>query len=308
MSRRMHRTRTRACTLAGLAAPERLLLGRRRGRLQGHIQRRRRHLRRTTSTSSTSKKAKSGVRRLVAERRQGRGRRTPMTWAGSTSSPAKRSPAKRGEANSEGDYAVGGRAQPLPGRGRATSFVGALPDGDLGIAETGDSPTGAYRPRLQVSLRTRHPRHPRRRLIAFQSRAPLTGSTTPTPRAASPKSRSSSTARAAQPQLRLLQPQRRRARAGAFPELRLPYNTPAGPPKTSRLLRGRLDPDLEHPLHASNVLSADGKRLFFNSNDALLPRDTNGAQDVYEWEAPGSGRCGEPETPPTSPKTAAAST
>jgi hypothetical protein len=47
----------------------------------------------------------------------------------------------------------------------------------------------------------------------------------------------------------------------------------------------------EHPLYASNVLSDDGGRLFFNSNDALLPRDTNGAQDVYEWEAPGSGSC-----------------
>ncbi len=50
-------------------------------------------------------------------------------------------------------------------------------------------------------------------------------------------------------------------------------------------------PGWEHPLHASNLLSPDGNRLFFNSNDALLPRDTNGAQDVYEWEAPGTGGC-----------------
>jgi len=50
-------------------------------------------------------------------------------------------------------------------------------------------------------------------------------------------------------------------------------------------------------------LSADGDRLFFQSPDALVPEDTNGAggcttpefnqapscQDVYEWEAVGSG-------------------
>jgi hypothetical protein len=52
-------------------------------------------------------------------------------------------------------------------------------------------------------------------------------------------------------------------------------------------------PTWEHPLHASNVLSDDGGRLFFNSFDALLPRDTNGAQDVYEWEAAGMGSCKE---------------
>jgi hypothetical protein len=38
-------------------------------------------------------------------------------------------------------------------------------------------------------------------------------------------------------------------------------------------------------LYFPRSLSADGKRLFFNSYDALLPRDTNGKADVYEWEA-----------------------
>ncbi len=46
-------------------------------------------------------------------------------------------------------------------------------------------------------------------------------------------------------------------------------------------------------LHASRVLSGDGSRLFFNSFDALSARDSNGAQDVYEWEAPGTGGCTE---------------
>ena len=56
-------------------------------------------------------------------------------------------------------------------------------------------------------------------------------------------------------------------------------------------------PGWEHAPHASNVLSADGERLFFNSHDALLPGDTNGAMDVYEWEAAGTGSCdvGDPD-------------
>jgi hypothetical protein len=39
------------------------------------------------------------------------------------------------------------------------------------------------------------------------------------------------------------------------------------------------------------VLSADSARVFFDSFDALASQDTNGAQDVYEWEAPGAGSC-----------------
>jgi hypothetical protein len=50
-------------------------------------------------------------------------------------------------------------------------------------------------------------------------------------------------------------------------------------------------PTAEHELHAPRVLSDDGSRLFFNSFDALVPRDTNGQQDVYEWERQGSGTC-----------------
>jgi len=51
-------------------------------------------------------------------------------------------------------------------------------------------------------------------------------------------------------------------------------------------------------------LSANGKRVFFQTNDALLPADTNGnsgcpivqqenhsCTDVYEWEAKGEGSC-----------------
>jgi hypothetical protein len=36
-----------------------------------------------------------------------------------------------------------------------------------------------------------------------------------------------------------------------------------------------------------------GTRVFFDTSQALLPRDTNGTQDVYEWEMEGTGSCQE---------------
>ena len=41
-------------------------------------------------------------------------------------------------------------------------------------------------------------------------------------------------------------------------------------------------------------LSADSKRVFFDSFDALAVQDTNADSDVYEWEAPGSSGCARP--------------
>lgn len=42
--------------------------------------------------------------------------------------------------------------------------------------------------------------------------------------------------------------------------------------------------------HMANVTS-DGRMAFFSSPDALVPRDANGVNDVYEWEANGVGGC-----------------
>ena len=43
--------------------------------------------------------------------------------------------------------------------------------------------------------------------------------------------------------------------------------------------------------YGRRYISDDGSRVYFNSFDALLPEDTNGVQDVYQWEAQGSGDC-----------------
>jgi DNA-binding beta-propeller fold protein YncE len=43
-------------------------------------------------------------------------------------------------------------------------------------------------------------------------------------------------------------------------------------------------------LYQSRYLSDSG-RLFFNANDALAPTDSNGTEDVYQYEPPGVGGC-----------------
>jgi hypothetical protein len=46
------------------------------------------------------------------------------------------------------------------------------------------------------------------------------------------------------------------------------------------------------------VLSPNGDRLFFESFEALVPSDTNGATDVYEWEhSSGKAQCEEVGAP-----------
>lgn len=48
--------------------------------------------------------------------------------------------------------------------------------------------------------------------------------------------------------------------------------------------------DLGHALHQARYLSDEG-RLIFNSPVGLVPGDSNGAQDVYEYEPQGVGSC-----------------
>ncbi len=111
--------------------------------------------------------------------------------------------------------------------------------------------------------------------------------------------------RRGQPDLRFLQPQRRpplgQALRNAYDFVQIedePYD------KTERWAGAWIQTWI-HPTYQSHLLSDDGSRLFFNSFDPLVPHDMNGAQDVYEWEAPGAGDCLKTGRPSASATTAA---
>jgi hypothetical protein len=55
---------------------------------------------------------------------------------------------------------------------------------------------------------------------------------------------------------------------------------------------GITPPPLPPAIRTRN-LSANGGRVFFETVDRLVVSDTNGLNNVYEWEAPGSGSCEE---------------
>jgi hypothetical protein len=85
-----------------------------------------------------------------------------------------------------------------------------------------------------------------------------------------------------------------------------PSNGPTGGARLNTILPSFLSPATLQSSLARN-LSADGKRVFFDTPDALSPEDTNGEGgcppvgsenqqfpacfDVYEWEAAGEGSC-----------------
>lgn len=72
---------------------------------------------------------------------------------------------------------------------------------------------------------------------------------------------------------------------------------PAGTPATHDALLyhlvndGIIAPSALYPDNLPRNLSADGSRLFFQTEEALLPAATNGQMNVYEWERTGSGSC-----------------
>ena len=64
-------------------------------------------------------------------------------------------------------------------------------------------------------------------------------------------------------------------------------------PKGPSGIPGGTPYEANQALYQSRVLSdEDGRaRVFFDSDDALVPQDTNGTVDVYEWEEDGRGSC-----------------
>jgi NHL repeat len=190
--------------------------------------------------------------------------------------------------NSEEEAAVEGEPNLYLLDGGVFEFVATLEEGDVGAREPGTF-TVAYdldnRNTLQRSIRIT----PDGSKLAFNSRAALTEFDNAA--AGGKPAVEVYTYDAGADELLCIScnPSGARPVTRELPE---PYRPP-GTGRETQVLAAAWIPTWEHPLHASNVLSENGQRLFFNSNDALLPRDTNGAQDVYEWEAVGAGSCDE---------------
>ncbi len=89
--------------------------------------------------------------------------------------------------------------------------------------------------------------------------------------------------------------------SGASPSggpILIPYSAFELPLRSEKVFNERFGaaatlPPWEREQYASRLLSEDGNRVFFHSNEALDAGDTNGVQDVYQWEAEGTGTCGE---------------
>ncbi len=191
------------------------------------------------------------------------------------------------EPNSNGDVAIEGKPNFYMAEGGKFSFIGTLVPGDVGAKEPGAgflaysvSEEKSYLRATRVSADGRR--------IAFDSRAPLTGYDNKGPDGRASVEVFGYEAGGA---LSCVSCNPSAARPRGVRELLLPYKSPLDSEGITNVPAAAWIPTWEHPLHASNVLSASGNRLFFNSNDDLVLGDANGAPDVYEWEATGSGSC-----------------
>jgi hypothetical protein len=185
--------------------------------------------------------------------------------------------------------AAAGKPNLYLAQGGSFTFIATLSEGDVGAVEP-----GAVEPASEVAARNSFWRAtrvtPDGNRIAFESRERL-GEFDNTAAGGAPAVEVYAYQAGGQLVCVSCNPSGARPAARELPE---PYKHPWEATQKSRITNVQAAawiPTWERPLHASNVLSADGKRLFFNANDALLPRDSNGAQDVYEWEAAGSGSC-----------------
>ena len=190
--------------------------------------------------------------------------------------------------NSEHDEAQAGQPNLYLAEGGGFGFVATLVAGDVGAKEP-SAEAIAYNIAAPSPYERATRAIPDGARIAFESRAPLTGYDNS---GEDGRPAVEVFAYEAGGELLCVSCNPSGARPSSTPELRKPYQ-PAflSGDNATDVPAAAWIPTWEHKLHASNVLSENGGRLFFNSYDALLPRDTNGAQDVYEWEAPGFGRC-----------------
>jgi len=70
--------------------------------------------------------------------------------------------------------------------------------------------------------------------------------------------------------------------------------TPAGDALLQNVAEDASFPEPSGPWDTVQNLSASGRRAFFQTPDPLVAADTDGLQDVYEWEAQSVGSCTDP--------------
>ena len=179
-------------------------------------------------------------------------------------------------ANGEGAEAVAGEPNLyLDVEGAGTSFVGTLAGDDINPENT-RSPVH-FRPFRRAARVTADGRY-----AAFVSLAPLTGYDSTDLNGGNPAA-----------EIFLY--------AAAEDELRCVSCNPTGARPAGRMrdqggfkmwLAAEL-PTSIRSLETSRALSDDGRRLFFESYEALVPGDANGVMDVYQWEEEGAGSCQE---------------
>lgn len=181
-------------------------------------------------------------------------------------------------ANERGEEAVGGERNLYLRQGGAVRFIAtlALEDGyRLGAQATIDSLSSSDHS-SRVSPDGRH--------LAFMSLRPLSGYDN-TDLASGEADREVFVYDADSGELRC---------ASCNPSGARPAGVDAGPhtgQKAAERWTAAWLPIWERSNYASRALTDDGSRLFFNSYDGLVPADTNHVQDVYEWEAVGTGSC-----------------
>ena len=66
---------------------------------------------------------------------------------------------------------------------------------------------------------------------------------------------------------------------------------PDGSPTGPSGIPGGTESSVHLTTYQSRALSEDGSRVFFDTLDGIAPQDTNGSEDVYEWERDGAGGC-----------------
>ena len=166
------------------------------------------------------------------------------------------------EPNAEGDEAIEGQPNLYVAEGGGFEFIGTLAETDTGASEGGGAGQLAYDVRGIGSYRRATRVTPDGSRIAFNSRAPLTGFDNTDAADGRPVVEVYSFD-ADSGELSCISCNPSGARPSGAPELRQPYAPFYDSSEKTNIPAAAWIPTWEHPLHASNVLSADGTRIFF---------------------------------------------